>query len=134
MIERRIRGWSLGFAFQSQGDLQNLLAPPAKQRKRPVRWNGLQFFRVGKIVRELRARLCFAVQHFRIDHAVRDEELAQLAGEIRVFGEAFHQDLARSIERRFRVGCARVLAVVGLEGFLQELCGFGFRRKRRVAQ
>jgi hypothetical protein len=51
-----------------------------------------------------------------------------------VFGEAFHQDLARAVEGGLGVGHARIVAVGGGERFAQVLGGFGFRVQFRVLQ
>ena len=59
---------------------------------------------------------------------------AQRLQQIGVFGEAFHQNLARAVECCLDVGHARVVHAFDLEGFAQVFGGFGVGRERGIAK
>ena len=104
---------------EQQGDLQHAFVASAQQRQRPVRGDGLDWFGIVVVVAEFRAIGFLAFDYGRFHHAVRFQVFTQCAEEWCIFGELFHENLARPVEHGLDVGKTGV----GVD----EALGFGFR-------
>jgi hypothetical protein len=96
----------------------------AHEREQTVRGNLADRFGVVEVVAEFRAFVLLALDDFRADLTVLPRPFAQAVDERGVFGDRFHEDLARAVERGFHVG----------DAFLridESRCAF-FRRDRRI--
>ncbi len=133
-VGRRCPGRLLFFAVEAQRDGQHFLAAATQQRERAVRRNLRQRLRVVEIVGEFLPGVLLAVDDLAVDHAMLKQIGTQVLQQRRVFRKAFHQDLPCAVERRLRVGHARVLALLGRECGTNELRRLLFRHQRRVTQ
>jgi hypothetical protein len=117
----------LGFGLQRQA--QDVLVAPAQQGQCAVRGDGRHGFAEVEPVAELGALGFLAGDHGRGEQGVLAQIGAQLGQQRRVFAEAFHEDLARTVQCRLDVGHV-LLGRLGLR--VDVLCRLGFRVKRRV--
>ena len=133
-IVRRIPFRFFRFRVQAQGDVENTFAAAAQQRQRAVRWHCRNGFRVVEIIGEFFAFVLLAFHHFRFDDAVFLHVFAQGLQQGCVFGETFHQDLARAVEGCLGVRHARIIPVGTGKRVAQELARFHFRRQFGIVQ
>ena len=87
-----------------EGELQHAFVAPAQHGKRAVARHGADGFAVVKVVFVFFAFGFFAFDDLRVQLAFRPQFFAQCADEFGVFGELFHQDGARAVQRRFGIG------------------------------
>ncbi|MNK63741.1 hypothetical protein D3C87_829650 [compost metagenome] len=133
-IVRRIPFRFFRFRIQAQGDVEDAFAAAAQQRQRAVRGDGRDGFRVIEVIGEFFAFVLLAFHHFRFHDAMFLHVFAQGLQQGRIFGETFHQDLARAVEGCLGVKHARVVAVGTRKRVAQEFARFRFRRQFRVLQ
>ncbi len=98
------RGRAVGFGFgifrQFQIDVENAFGAAAKHCQRTVRRHAFDCLALVEVVGEFGAVGFLARHHLGMQHTMSPEMVAQLADQFGIFGEAFHQNLARAVERR----------------------------------
>ncbi len=87
-------------------EFDHALVARAHQRKQAVRGNLADRFDVIEVVAKLRAFVLLALHHLRADLSLRPQPVAQLADQVRVFGDRLHQDRACAVEGGAHVGDA----------------------------
>ena len=85
-------------------ELQHAFVAPAQYGQRAVAGHGADGFAVVEIVPEFFAFAFFAFDDLRVQLAFRPQFFPQRTDEGGVFGELFHQDGARAVQRGFGVG------------------------------
>ena len=133
-VVRIAPGGLRGFAVEAQAHVEQFLAPAAKCRERAMRGHGGQLFGVVEIVGIFFCAGFLASDDIGLHHTMVLQIFAQALQQGRVFGKAFHQDLACAVERCLGVGYAGVFAVGRAEGLAQVACGLGLRYQHRVGQ
>ncbi len=95
-------------AVRGGGELEfdHALVARAHQRQQAVRGDLRDRFDVVEVVAELGAFVFLALDHLGADLSLRPQPVAQLADQVRVFGDRLHQDRARAVQRGAHVGDA----------------------------
>ncbi len=106
-------------------ELQNTFIAPAEHRQRAVGRGGGNRFVMVEVVAEFRAFLFLTADHFGHQMGVLPQVVTYFRQQACVFGEAFHQDIARAVEGGFGVRHA----LIGIDKFRR----LGFRVVRRFA-
>ena len=91
-----------------QFQAQRAFGAPAEHGERAMGRNLVQRLGELEVVAELRAGLFLALDHAGLHQAAVPGERAQFADQIGVFRDAFHEDLARAVERGGGVGETRL--------------------------
>ena len=126
---RRDAALAFGVALLAVGgggefQFDHALVARAHQRQQAMRGDLRDRLDVVEIVAELGALALLAGDHLRADLSLRPQPVAQLTDQMRVFGDGFHQDGARAVQRGAHVGHALVR--------IDERLGERLRRERGI--
>ena len=118
------------FARQTDRQTQNPFIATTEHGKCPVRRHLGKFFVLFEVIRDFCTFLLLAFQYAGTELALLPQPLAQLANQLRVFGEALHQNLLGTIQRSFGIFNGWTFSL----GWLQVTLCFAFRCLRRIRQ
>ena len=133
-IKWRAPRWLFFFGIQPQRHRQTAFVTRAEKCQRTMRRNRFPCFGIRKIIGEFCTLVFLARDHFRFDHAMRDQIITHTANQASLLRETLHQNLFRTFECGFDIRHDSIFFIQLRRFCAQIFLRFGFGCQHRIRQ